>query len=135
MSTKQFEMKKNKTWAVAYLRTAILENGDFSKIQQQKQEVEKYCIENGLSLKKVFWDVGSGANFNRKGWNDLVEYISSSNGAINFILSTEPSRICRNLPLFIQETDKLKKGYKLKFKYCQKAKKAISTKNFLFRIK
>lgn len=125
-------MKKRKTWTVAYLRTALVENGDFSALHKQKQEVEHYCKVKNLTLKRIFWDVGSGANLNsRIGWEDLVEYIASSNFAINFILSVDPSRICRNLPLLLREEGKLEKNYKLKFIYSKKIYKSVSIKNYL----
>lgn len=127
-------MKRKRTWTVAYLRSAVVENGDFSALQKQKLEVEQYCQKNSLVLKKVFWDVGSGADLTRKGWKELVNYVASSNGAINYILSLDPSRICRNLPLLLLESDQLEKDYKLKFIYCLKANKAIKIKSFLARI-
>jgi DNA invertase Pin-like site-specific DNA recombinase len=66
--------------AVGYVRVSTetqTKNGEGLNIQ--RQEIEKYCKDNKIKLVKMFSDEAvSGANENRAGIKDLLDYISEN---------------------------------------------------------
>jgi site-specific DNA recombinase len=87
---------------VAYIRVSTEEqvkNGQGLEIQ--REEIEKYVKQKGLTLVKIFEDAGvSGANdiTRRKGLNELLEYVKEN--PIDQVLVTKMDRLARDV--FIQ---------------------------------
>ena len=44
-----------------------------SSLQRQKEHLEAFCAAKGIAISNVYQDVGSGLNFDRKGFQKLVD--------------------------------------------------------------
>ena len=64
-------------------------------IADQFKRLLSYCEEYDIDVVKTFEDCGSGGNPDRKGFNDLKDYVKNEVN-ITFIIFTEHSRISRN---------------------------------------
>lgn len=70
-------------------------DGDSSSIQTQKMLIEEYCKKNGFVVVQVYVDDGySGLNFNRPGFNALLDDIDA--GKINIVITKDLSRLGRD---------------------------------------
>lgn len=66
---------------IGYVRSAIV---DDENISRQKEEINSYCNENRLIIKKIFEDNGGASNsINREGINQLFEFLAKSKGDVN----------------------------------------------------
>ncbi len=86
--TKQNKVKTKEIFGVKYYEGETNEIEKFNVIycrvsnQKQKDDNERqerllreYCISNGYKVDKVFIDIASGMNENRKGFNELINLI------------------------------------------------------------
>ena len=79
-------------------------NTDSSSITSQRAMLEKYVIDNGLTVTDSYVDDGySGTNFNRPEFQRLIEDIES--GKINMVVAKDLSRLGRNYIQTGQYTD------------------------------
>ena len=56
-----------------------------SSLQTQKKQLEDFCIAKGIKVGNVYQDVGSGLNFDRKGFQQLVDDVINHKVAQVFI--------------------------------------------------
>jgi len=78
---------------VGYVRSAVK---DDVSVKKQEEQINEYCLENGVKLSKVFIDNGcSGANINRPALQELLVEIAKKK--ISKIVSVDSSRLSRNL--------------------------------------
>ena len=69
--------------------------GESSSISTQRAILADYCAENHFSIHKFYTDDGfSGLNFNRPGFQELLEDVES--GAINMVITKDLSRLGRD---------------------------------------
>ena len=61
---------------VAYCRVST--NKQKEDLENQIETIKTFCVKNGIILKDIYKDVGSGINFDRKGFqqllNDIIQY-------------------------------------------------------------
>lgn len=88
---------------VGYLRTAI-DDPTEERLYQQKKEIIKYCEQQDCKLSKVFYDNGvPGSSFERKGWQEMKDYLARNKGKIDAVVLTDFSRMSRNYIAFNKE--------------------------------
>lgn len=84
--------------AVGYVRVSSDIQIDNTSIEMQIEKVKDYCKLYNIELKKVFIDEGqSGSNTDRKGYNDMIEYISNQDNSINALIVYKADRLHRKL--------------------------------------
>ncbi len=84
--------------AVGYCRFLKTEKGNNYSLEQQKEAIEKYALEKGYSLFRVFQDAEiSGRDFNRKGLNDMMEFISFCEESAHVLIVSDVSRLFTKL--------------------------------------
>jgi len=83
---------------VAYCRVSSESQVDNTSIDEQRKKIEAYCISQDMELVQVFVDEGISASDtkDRKGYNDMMEYIES-NDDITGIVVYKADRIHRRL--------------------------------------
>lgn len=84
-------------WTAFYCRLSRDDDneGDSNSIQHQKQILEKYAIDHGITHYKFYVDDGySGTNFNRPGFKEMLADIED--GHISTIVVKDMSRFGRN---------------------------------------
>lgn len=91
----------NKIYKVgAYVRLSREDEKDdktiqSESIQNQKDYVTRFIIENGWSIYKIYSDDGwSGTNFERPGFKNLIKDIE--NGSVNLVITKDLSRLGRD---------------------------------------
>lgn len=62
-------------------------------LENQKNTVEKYCLENGVKISDVYLDIGSGINFDRKEFQRLINDVV--NHKISKVYITYKDRLSR----------------------------------------
>ena len=92
-------MNANETYKVGiYLRLSRDDEKDdeSQSITNQRDYIMNYIIHNNLVLVDEYIDDGvSGTEFDRNGWNRLIEDIE--NGRINMVITKDTSRLGRNI--------------------------------------
>ena len=92
-------MNTNETYKVGiYLRLSRDDEKDdeSQSISNQRDYIMNYIIRNNLMLIDEYIDDGvSGTQFDRNGWNRLIEDIE--NGRINMVITKDTSRLGRNI--------------------------------------
>lgn len=92
-------MNTNETYKVGiYLRLSRDDEKDdeSQSISNQRDYIMNYVIRNNLMLIDEYVDDGvSGTQFDRNGWNRLIEDIE--NGRINMVITKDTSRLGRNI--------------------------------------
>lgn len=81
-----------------YLRLSVDEKngGESESIQNQRNIIEKYCIDNDIVIVKEFVDDGfSGANFERPDFKNMLEHLKT--GAVNMVVTKDLSRLGRDM--------------------------------------
>ena len=69
--------------------------GDSQSIQNQKNFLRNYVMEQGWQIYDIYVDDGySGTNFNRPGFKQMIEDIED--GKINIVVTKDLSRLGRN---------------------------------------
>ncbi len=92
-------MNKMETYKVGiYLRLSRDDEKDdeSQSISNQRDYIMNYIIQNNLTFINEYIDDGvSGTEFDRNGWNRLIEDIE--NGKINMVITKDTSRLGRNI--------------------------------------
>lgn len=76
---------------VAYSRVSSSKQKD--ELINQRDFLEKYMSSNGIKIDKSISDIGSGINFNRKGFLELIDLVIERK--VNTIYITYKDRLCR----------------------------------------
>ena len=87
--------------AYGYSRVSTDEQGKrgFS-IEEQNEEIEKYCERRGIKLKKIFIDEGySAGTVKRKDFQNLLTAISHKDNQVKILIVRDPSRLIRDLTM------------------------------------
>lgn len=81
----------NKKINVIYCREST--KSQKSSLESQIEQCKIYCISTGLSIDKCIYDYGSGLNFKREGFLEILDLITSSK--INNLILYYKDRLCR----------------------------------------
>lgn len=65
----------------------------FNDLQNQIELIKNYCLSNGIQINKIYKDIASGMNENRKDFNLLIDDVI--NGKINKIFISFKDRLTR----------------------------------------
>jgi site-specific DNA recombinase len=86
------------TRALAYLRVSTLKQADNAGIEQQRERVDAYCIEQGYRLREddVYTDVVSGAETDRDDYYRLLQDIESDKQGAEVLVAYDVPRFGRN---------------------------------------
>ena len=84
-------IKKNERKVVAYARVST--HKQKADLENQKQFLNNYCLEQKLNDFEVIRDLGSGLNFKKKGLNKIIEWIVSRE--VRTIVLTYKDRLLR----------------------------------------
>jgi putative resolvase len=76
---------------VAYLR--VSSNNQKDDLKNQKEFINTFCLNKGISLNEWYQDIGSGLNYKRKEWNKLLSLVQ--NGQIKNIIIAHKDRFIR----------------------------------------
>lgn len=76
---------------VAYIR--VFSNGQKDDLKNQKSFICDYCRNRGISIDEWFTDIGSGLNYNRKYFNQLLSAIEQ--GKVKIVIITHKDRFVR----------------------------------------
>ena len=69
--------------SVLYCRVSTLKQK--SSLETQKKQLETFCLAKGIKIGDVYQDVGSGLNFDRKGFQQLVNDVINHKVAQVFV--------------------------------------------------
>jgi predicted site-specific integrase-resolvase len=83
--------QKDERKVVAYARVST--HKQKADLENQKQFLNNYCLEQKFTQFEVISDLGSGLNFKKKGLNKIIEWIVSRE--INTIILTYKDRLLR----------------------------------------
>ena len=86
--TKPIEIQKIN---VIYARVSNTKQND--DLKRQIERLSKYASSNNIKIDKIFSDIGSGMNFNRRYFSELFNLILKNQ--INIILIEHKDRLCR----------------------------------------
>lgn len=114
-------MRQSETITALYLRLSRDDElqGDSNSILNQKAILSKYAKDNHLSSPTFFVDDGfSGTNFERPGWNDMLEQIEA--GKVKTVVVKDMSRLGR---------DYLKVGFYTEVLFVEKGIRFIAINN------
>lgn len=81
------EIKSNVIYARVSTRNQI------DDLKNQIKYLEKYCLDNGISISNIYSDYGSGMNYSRKKWNTLID--DCFEGKIDKIIISYKDRFVR----------------------------------------
>lgn len=76
---------------VIYAR--VSNSKQFNDLQNQIELIKNYCMSNGIQINKIYKDIASGMNENRKDFNLLIDDVI--NGKINKIFISFKDRLTR----------------------------------------
>lgn len=76
---------------VAYARVST--NGQKDDLKNQINFIRKYANAKGIILDEILTDIGSGLNYNRENWNQLLEDVMNNN--VDTIFITYKDRFIR----------------------------------------
>jgi Site-specific recombinases, DNA invertase Pin homologs len=120
-SEKEEIMRQSESITALYLRLSRDDElqGDSNSITNQKAILSKYAKENNFSNPAFFVDDGySGTNFDRPGWNDMLEQIEA--GKVKTLIVKDMSRLGR---------DYLKVGFYTEVLFVEKGIRFIAINN------
>lgn len=83
--------EENKGKSVIYTR--VSNRGQKDDLINQVEFLKQYANAKGIIVDKIYEDIGSGLNYNRKKWNDLIE--ECRKGRIDLILISHKDRFIR----------------------------------------
>lgn len=61
---------KSKRYGVIYCRVSTPKQKQ--DLENQKETIRSFCNKNGIKISKIYQDIGSGINFDRKGFSELL---------------------------------------------------------------
>ena len=76
---------------IVYYRVSA--SGQNNDLQSQKEALERFCIASGKTVDEWLSDIGSGLNFKRKNFTDLMKQVER--GAIKEIIIAHKDRLVR----------------------------------------
>ena len=76
---------------IAYVRVSSQSQKD--DLKNQKQYINDFCRNSGINIDEFFEDIGSGLNFKRKYFNQMLSNVE--NGLIKNIIITHKDRLIR----------------------------------------
>lgn len=111
--------------AILYARVASQpQKENENKIDIQINQLKKYCDQHHIHVEKVYYDIGSGIDFNRMGFKKMISEIENGIVNANSLLNTENSRISRDLiATFLVAQSLIKHKVELRFINITKNKK------------
>jgi DNA invertase Pin-like site-specific DNA recombinase len=111
--------------AILYARVASRpQKENENKIDIQINQFKKYCDQHHIHVEKVYYDIGSGMDFNRMGIKKMISGIENGIVKANLLISTENSRISRDITAtFLVSQSLLKHKVELRFINITKNKK------------
>jgi predicted site-specific integrase-resolvase len=83
--------KADSRYSVAYVR--VSSPGQKDGLDSQKNYISDYCRGAGIAIDDWVEDIGSGLNYNRKGFNKLIDSVLS--GKISRVIIAHPDRLVR----------------------------------------
>lgn len=83
--------------AVLYNRVSTVEQTHGYSLDDQEEQLLKYCKSNNIQPLKVFTEDHSAKNFNRPTFNKLLEYLKIYKGKVDYLIVTKWDRFSRNL--------------------------------------
>lgn len=84
-------ISSNKSLNVAYCRVSNI--GQKDDLKNQKDYINKFCLNRGLEINEWIEDIGSGLNYNRKGFIKLLDLVE--NGKIKTLIIAHKDRFIR----------------------------------------
>jgi site-specific DNA recombinase len=101
-------VKINVKRAVGYVRVSSDMQIDNTSIEMQIEKIKDYCKLYNIELANVFVDEGlSGSNTDRKGYNEMIEYISNQENSINALIVYKADRLHRKLKNLLEMIEQL----------------------------
>ncbi|WP_341301059.1 recombinase family protein [Lysinibacillus sp. FSL H8-0500] len=84
--------------AVGYVRVSTDKQLDNTSIAKQKEEIEKYCNDNGLSLIRIFDEGAKSAESfkNRPEFKELYSFVFDKQNRIDYVVVYDSDRISRD---------------------------------------
>lgn len=83
--------------AIAYTRSATVQQDGENQLFRQEIEINLYCQQNNLELLQIFTDNGaSGSNLDRAGWKALQNHLKKYKGFIKYLIVADLNRISRD---------------------------------------
>lgn len=76
---------------VIYARVSTRNQKD--DLENQIEFISSYCRKNGIPIQKIYFDYGSGLNYKRKKWNELID--DCIDGKIDTIVISYKDRFTR----------------------------------------
>lgn len=99
--------------AFGYIRISDEEQSNFS-IDGQRNEIEEYCRRYHLQLIDCYIDEGfSAKDFNRPGWNSMVDVLRKNKGMIDTLVVMKYDRLIRNAMEGLYQLKELESKYKV----------------------
>lgn len=83
--------------AILYARVARAINQDINQAQLQFDDMKAFCEKRGIIIVGRHYDIGSGATFERRGFQEMMEAIRSGKEQADIILVARWDRFSRNL--------------------------------------
>ncbi len=111
--------------AVLYARVATCpQQLNENKIENQLDQLKAYCRQRRIQVVKVYYDVGSGMDFNRKGYREMITEIEKGVVNVQLLICTDNSRLSRDLSAaFLVAKTMLKHKVEIRFINTTKLKK------------
>ncbi len=82
--------------AIIYARSAtVKEVKEYNSVEHQLARLSKHCKSLKFQIAGVYCDIGSGANFNRPGWESLMQDLQNQTVSADIILCTSTDRLSR----------------------------------------
>lgn len=94
--------------AVLYLQFACVEQAnEKEKAQQQYESAEKYCVENGIEILRVFDEISVKPPRERYYFDKALKFAKEFSGEMTYFLVMDYSRISRNYSEFKEIKEEL----------------------------
>jgi len=83
--------------AILYARVAQANEQAMTKVTAQFEELDAFCLEKSIEVIGSYYDIDSGATFDRKRFTDILNAIQSGTKKPDVILVTRWDRFSRSL--------------------------------------
>lgn len=82
--------------AIIYARSATTKGvEEYNSVEHQLARLMSHCQNQKFQIAGVYCDIGSGANFNRLGWESLMQDLQNSTVSADIIFCTSTDRLSR----------------------------------------